>query len=129
MKNRSPIFPIILVFVVVNGALIALRSRLLSGGFDQSVLIWGNIFLFGLSIISFNLNKKALKAEKTAGFLKYFYLGFLIKFFVVIIAVAIYALSVPHVNKPAILTCMGLYLVYTFIETRQLLKESKQKDV
>ncbi len=105
-----------------------MKSRLVAWGFNMDVLILGNTFLFFLSIFTYFLHRKAIKAARTPEFLKYFYMAFLLKFFLTIALVVVYALVAAAINKPAILACMGLYLVYTFIETRLLLKASKRKN-
>jgi hypothetical protein len=47
---------------------------------------------------------------------------------VIAIAAFIYIqMAKKEVNKPALFACMGLYLVYTFIEISTLTKMLKQK--
>ncbi len=128
MNNRNLISPVVILFILVNAFLIVMKSRLQAWGFDIDVLLVGNTFLFLLSIFTYFLHRKAIKAARTPEFLKYFYLAFLLKFFLTIALVVVYALIANSINKPAILSCMGLYLVYTFIETRLLLKASKRKN-
>jgi hypothetical protein len=52
----------------------------------------------------------------------------MIKFFVCLAVVFIYIASVKkELNKPALFTCMGLYLVYTIMEVGILMKLLKKK--
>jgi hypothetical protein len=68
-----------------------------------------------------------MKATTTAGFLRSVYGSFMMKFLLVILIVSGYAfMFTDHINKPSLFTCMFLYLVYTFLETRALLKLSKK---
>ncbi len=128
MNNRNLISPVVILFIIINAFLLVMKSRLVAWGFNMDVLILGNTFLFLLSIFTYFLHRKAIKAARTPEFLKYFYMAFLLKFFLTIALVVVYALVAAAINKPAILACMGLYLVYTFIETRLLLKASKRKN-
>ena len=53
----------------------------------------------------------------------------MIKFFVCLIAAFIYfMLAKKNVNKPALIICMGLYIVYTVLEVAALQKLLKQKN-
>jgi hypothetical protein len=52
----------------------------------------------------------------------------MIKFFLIAIAAFVYIMvAKKNLNKPALITCMGLYLVYTFVEVSSLQKLLKQK--
>ena len=52
----------------------------------------------------------------------------MIKLFLCIIVALIYiAIYQKQLNKPALFTCMGLYLVYTFMEVSILMKMLKRK--
>ena len=57
------------------------------------------------------------------------YGGFIIKFFTVAVATSFTYIMITkkNVNKPALLSCMLLYVVYTFIEVKTLLGVLKQK--
>jgi len=52
----------------------------------------------------------------------------MIKLFICVIAALIYIfLFRKDVNRAALFTCMGLYLIYTFIEVSVLTKMLKEK--
>ena len=71
---------------------------------------------------------KGMHAATTAGFLRSVYGSFMIKLLLVAAIIFGYAFAFKNeLNKPALFTCMFLYLVYTFIEVRGLLKLSKDK--
>jgi|GEM_PF-4560008 len=59
-KNRKPILPIVVLFVVLNGFFIAGRGVLERWGVDQEVLIIGNVLLFGITLISYLVAIKGL---------------------------------------------------------------------
>lgn len=56
------------------------------------------------------------------------YGSFLIKFFVIALAAVIYIMMArKNVNKPALMICAGLYVLYAGIETSALMKMAKLK--
>jgi hypothetical protein len=127
MAVRKSLIPIFFLFVVVNSIGIVFRMRLNQKGFDVNVLLIGNLFLCAMTCLSFYLLQKGMKSTTTAGFLRSVYGSFMMKFLLVILVVFGYAFFYTvRINKPSLFTCMFLYLVYTFIETRALLKLSKK---
>ena len=90
---------------------------------DQDVLVFGNLLLFLITLISFLVARRGLNNSNPHAFVRSVYGGIMIKLFICIIAAFIYIASVgKSLNKPAFFTCMGLYLVYTFIEVSILTK-------
>jgi F0F1-type ATP synthase assembly protein I len=127
-NNRRPFLPVIILFIVLNGFFVAGKSILAKWGADQSVLILGNLILFLATLLSYQFSIRGLKSDNPQAVVRSVYGSFIIKFFVCIIAAFAYIMSVKkNVNKPALFTCMGLYLVYTFLEVSVLTKLSKQK--
>ncbi|HWJ27016.1 MAG TPA: hypothetical protein VNS32_10770 [Flavisolibacter sp.] len=129
--NRSetrPFLPIIIFFVILNALFIAGRHMLEQWNADQNVLIIGNALLFIITFISFTLARRGLSSANPHAFVRSVYGSIMIKLFVCIIAAFIYiSLNKAKLNKPALFTCMGLYLVYTFFEVSVLMKLLKQK--
>jgi hypothetical protein len=127
-NRRRPFLPAIILFIVLNGFFISGKSLLEKWGADQEVLIIGNLILFIVTLISYMLSIRGLKSDNPHAVVRSVYGSFMIKFFVCIIAAFAYIMSVKkNVNKPALFACMGLYLVYSFIEVSVLTKLSKQK--
>ena len=62
-NNRHPLFPIIIFFVMLNILFIADKNFLERHGFDQSVLIIGNLILFGATLLSFVLATNLLSTS------------------------------------------------------------------
>ncbi len=129
MRNRrKAIFPIVFLFIILNAFFISGRSLLERWGTDQEVLIIGNLVLFVIFLLSFFVAQKGLKTTNPHAFVRSVYGSMMIKFFICIIVVFIYiAMYKKELNKPALFTLMGLYLVYSFIEVATLTKMSKQK--
>lgn len=127
MLKGSPARPIVLLFVFLTSAFIIFRRALATNGFNVDVLLIGNIILLAISLVSYFLHTQGMKSTNTAAFLRNVYGGFMLKFFVVAIVVFGYAfIAREKINKPALFTLMGLYLVYTFLEMRVLLKQGKK---
>ena len=128
MRNKRPFMPVVLLFVILNAFFIAGRTWLERWNADQNVLIIGNALLFAITIISFLLAQKGLRNTNTHAFIRAIIGGIMIKLFVFVIAAFIYiSMFKKDINKPALFTCMGLYLVYTFFEVSVLTKQLKQK--
>ena len=128
MTSRRFFSPVFLLFFIVNAFMIGFRARLEKWGFDIEVMLIGNLVLCVITLLSFYMLNKGLQATSTAGFLRSVYGSFMIKLFLVAALVFGYVLlNKENINKPALFTCMFLYLVYTFVEIRGLLKLSKEK--
>jgi hypothetical protein len=128
MAVRQSLLPIFLFFVLVNGLATVFRTRLEGLGYDIDVLLIANLLLCAMTSFSFYLLYKGMKASTTAGFLKSVYGSFIFKLVLVASLVLGYVfLMKDQVNKHSLITAMFLYLVYTFVETRSLLKLFRQK--
>ena len=127
-NKRSILFPIIIFFLVTNVFFLTGKSFIERKGFDQSVLIIGNLILFVVTLLSFLLNKKNISAQNPNVFVRGVTLGTMLKLFVFAIAAFIYIyLFRSQLNKPALLTCMALYFIYTLMEVSILTKLLKEK--
>lgn len=120
--------PAILIFILLTALFISGKNFLIKKGFDQDVLILGNLFLFFITAISFWLMSNGLKTKNTQAFLRGVYGGMMLKLFSCMLFAFIYIITYRKaVNKPALFLCMGLYIVYTFIEVKALMKLSAAK--
>jgi hypothetical protein len=127
MLKGSPARPIVLLFIVLNALIIVFRRSLTSEGFFVDFLIIGNIILFAMTLLSFFLLYRGLKATSTPAFLRSVYGSFMVKFFIVLVAVFGYAfMNKGNLNKHSLFTLMFLYLVYTFLEIKTLMKLSRK---
>jgi hypothetical protein len=95
-------------------------------GADQNVLIIGNVLLFLITFVSYLIAVKGMNNKNPHAFVRSAYGSIMVKLFVCIIAAVIYiATYKKELNKPALFTLMGLYLLYTFIEVSVLTKSLK----
>ena len=127
-ENKKIFLPVIFVFIVLNGLIIVFKTFLEKNGFDRDFLIIANPFFFILSLAGFFLQRKGLQSDNTNVFIRGVYSAIIMKLFVCIIAVTIYAfIKTRSINRPAIFFSMGLYVIYTSIEVAALMKVAKGK--
>jgi hypothetical protein len=127
-NRRQPFFPIIILFIILTAIFISGRSLLTKWKMDQEVLIVGNLVLFTATLLSAWVSLKGINARTGRGAVRGVYGSFMIKFFICLAAAFIYIMiAKKNVNKPALFVCMGLYIVYTFLEVSILTKLSNQK--
>jgi hypothetical protein len=128
-KNRFRAFiPVLLIFVILNGMFITGRPWLRRLDADQDVVIIGNVLLFLITLASYAIAQKGLNHPNPHAFVRSVYSGLMIKLFVCIIAAFLYISAFrANVNKAALFTCMGLYLLYSFVEVSILMKQLKRK--
>lgn len=109
--------PIVLLFVIINALAISFRERWITWNVDQDVVIGGNLFLFIVTFFSFLIAKRGLQHKNPNVFMRSVYGSIMFKMFLSLIAAFIYiAIYKKELNKAGLFICMGLYLVYTFLE-------------
>jgi hypothetical protein len=128
-KNKLKGFlPVIFIFVVLTGFFVSGKNILQRWNVDQDVVIIGNALLFIITLFSFLLSQRGLEHSNPHVFVRSVYLSMMLKLFACIIAAFVYiSMYQTNLNKPALFICMGLYLVYTFLEVSVLMKMLKQK--
>ena len=120
--------PVMLLFVLLNAFFIFGKNMLDRWGADQQVLIIGNALLFVITLASFMLAQKGLNNPNSHAFVRAVYSGIMIKLFLCLAAAFIYiSTNKAKLNKPALFICMGLYLIYTFMEVSSLMKLLREK--
>ena len=120
--------PVIALFVFINSLVFIFKTFLQLHDFDIEFLLAANMILFLLCFSGFFLQMKALKSSNMNAFIRGVYSSLLLKIFIVIFALGLYLFIVRgKVNKPALFTSMGLYILYTALEVAQLMKISRKK--
>lgn len=129
MKRKSKAFtPVILFFIISNAFLLVFKGRMEEWGFDRNVVVIGNAILFAITGISYMMAQRGLSHTNPNVFFRAVYGSIMIKLFICMIAAFIYiSMNKADLNKPALFTCMGLYLVYTFMEVAVLMKQLREK--
>ena len=116
MFNKS-VLPLVLLFLVTASLTLVFSKTLMQHGIDWQVLIGGNLFIYIVTMVSMQLLRQGLNAATTYAFLTRAYGGIMLKLFACAAAAFVYIfVNGSKLNKPALFTCMGLYMVYTFME-------------
>lgn len=128
-RNRYGVLaPVVLLFIIVNALAIGLRTRWMAWSVDQDVLIIGNLVLFLLTLASFFIARRGLYKSNQHAFNRAVMTGIMVKMFLaIVVAFAYIATYKKDLNKPALFICMGLYLLYTFLEVSALTRSLRTK--
>lgn len=123
---RKFYLPIIAVLCTVLFAVIFYWCNL-HPEYDMQALMVANGLLAVLSIVSFFMLKKKAKEERPQAFVNGVYGATLLRLMVCMGSIFIYLyMNKGHLHKPSIFAMMGLYIVYTFVETITASKEMKK---
>ncbi len=127
--NKSllqPIRPLFIVFLLINALALSGKSLLAKNNISQDLLIIGNLILFLVMLVSYVITYRSLHSSNSQAFIRAMYGSFLIKFFFLAIAAFVYIMMAKkNVNKPGLGLCALLYIIYTAIEIRALMKTLK----
>lgn len=117
------------VFVVITAALFTLKSWLLQSlGVHFEVLVTGNTAMALITLISYSLNRKGLKADNPNVFVRSVYGSTLAKLMLCAVGIIVYVLlNRSAVSKATIFLLMFFYLVYTVFETTYLVRSSTRQ--
>jgi hypothetical protein len=129
MKNRiygRAFLPILAVFLVSSSLILLGASVLREWKTDSGALLVGDELFFGLTAISYLLHIKSLRSPNPHVFVRMIYSSLIIKMMVCMVAALLYGWLAKSVNKNAILGCFILYVIYTFLEVRALMKFIKK---
>lgn len=127
MTVRMAMRPLYIFFILIKVIGLVFYKQFKSAGIDPDVFLLGNIFVFVLTMVSFYMLNKGLKAKATFNFMSAVYGSFLMKLIVGAGAVVAYVLLAgAEKNLPAIFASMFLYLFYTFLEIKALLELLKK---
>lgn len=120
--------PVLFLFIASNAFFLTASTLASRKNIDLDIVIGGNLVLFIATTVSFFLYYKALRNNNVQAFLRLIYGGMFLKMMICLFAVFLYIMIAgKSVNKGAIIICLFLYLVYSFIEVVLLFKQSKQR--
>ena len=114
--------PLLIIFILINAFAITGKSWLEKNSVDQSVLIAGNLLLFLVSLTAFLITYRSLRSSNPQAFVRAMYGSF-----IAIVAFVYIMVARKNVNKPGLIACGVLYIVYTVLETGALMKLLKQR--
>lgn len=125
---HSPLRPLLIIFAALSAFFITGKAWLAKSGIDITLVVIGNLLLFVVSIAAYFILQKSLKSSNPHAFVRSVNAGFIIKFMVIAIAAFIYIyMAGKNLNKPGLLMCAGIYIIYTTVETMALMKTLKKR--
>ena len=128
MKNKKPLLSLVLLFILLNCLFFVGKNRLENNGVSQEVLLGGNLVLFLATFLSLFIYLKSLNSANAQASVRGMYGSFMIKFFICLVAAFVYILMAKkNLNKPALVICLGLYIVYTVVEVSALQRLLKRR--
>ncbi|MBN9380741.1 MAG: hypothetical protein J0H74_08255 [Chitinophagaceae bacterium] len=116
----AAVFGIVLLLVLTSRNWLAAQWNM-----DYRVVLVGNTVLFIATAFSFYLYSKSLRNNNVQVFLRMMYSSLLVKMVLCLAAVLIYLFVSRDVNKAGIIASLALYVVYTYIEVKVLMRLSK----
>lgn len=127
-QSVKDFLPPTFLFIILNAGFIIFSGRLEEWGFDVKVLLIGNIILFFITSVSYTMGVKGLQSGSHHAFFRLIYGSFLLKLLLLAGAALAYIMTVrSDVNKPALIFCAVLYVLYTFAEVRTLVRLARKK--
>ncbi len=95
--------------------------------FRAPVLMWGTLVLASISLLTFGLTHRASGKTNPHQFVRGVMGSTFLKFALCVLAAGVYLfLERKNINKPDLYCLMGLYVVYTILETGLLFSQSKK---
>jgi hypothetical protein len=114
----------IVVFVALTAAFSGMRMY--TPQFNFPLLMTGNTIMLALSLVSYFLITRQLKKRPEA-FIRGVYGSSFLKLFVSIIGIITYVIvDKPNIHKPSLFVLLGIYAVYSGVETVLLSRMAKE---
>lgn len=115
---------IIVVFVGLTIMFFGMRTYMPE--FNFALLMTGNVIMLVLSLLSYFMVVKQLQRRPEA-FVRGVYGSSFLKLFVCIIGIITYAIvNKPNIHKPSLFVLLGIYAVYSAVETFMLSRLAKE---
>lgn len=122
------LLPFLIIFLVIFLLLKMFAPELEAYHFDVSFIRAAHIIIFLLTLLGMWIQLRASKSTNINAFLRGIYTSLLMKMFVLVGAIFIYiSVAGGTINQNAILTCFGIYVIYTAAEVILLLKIIRKK--
>jgi hypothetical protein len=119
--------PITIVFILINAVCIIFGEKLDAKGINHIVLIYANLILFAITLITSFIHIKSSLNTNPYAFVRSVTLSSFIKLIVIGVSVVIYLLAAgPNRSIYAIIAAMACYIVYTILEVNGAMKLNKQ---
>ena len=126
MMNKTT-YVFVLLLLIVQGTFTMSRTWLSAHEVNVTILSGANFLLFLVTILSAGITAKSFTNPNLQASIRAVMLSFMIKFFVLALAAFIYIYKERKaVNLPALYGAAFLYIVYTGVEIRLLLRALKK---
>ncbi len=120
--------PIVIMFIILNGVLIALQHKLENKNIKIDVVLIANLLLFGVSMLNIWFQMKSLRNPNSAAVIRGLMAGTFIKLFVLASTAMIYLVAAgQNRSVNSVFVAMGLYILYTWLEVRISLRLNPKK--
>lgn len=115
------------VFIPVMLLIALFNAGIKSAGLDPWVLAGGNLILYLITVVALYFHLKGLSDKNVQAFFRSVYASMLMRMFLCVLAVMIYAIySGERLNKYSLLICFLFYFIYTFFELKIILARLKK---
>jgi hypothetical protein len=119
---------VVVVLVFLWGVLVGGRSWLVSQGINPTVVLVGNMIVWGATMLSLFVLLRGERTAKPQTFVRSMYASFMLRFFLILIAAFAYIMTAKkEVNKPALMILGGLYILYAALEISAMMRSLKNK--
>ena len=115
-QSLKNFLPAIILFLVLNSGFLTMMKKWESWGFDYSVLMFGNLIVFGISFLSYWMAMKGLTTKNNHAFFRWVYGSVMLKLFLLAGVAFVYIMmSKKEVNKPGLFFLYGIiYSLYVY---------------
>ena len=125
----KPYKPLLILFVMINACILVLKGRLGNLSIKYEVVTVANILLFLFTLISLLLQVKAAANKNPNAIVRAVMAGMGIKLIGFATALLVYISMVgKEKSNPSVYVCLGLYLIYMWLEVRLFLKQNPKKN-
>ena len=127
---REFLRPLIVFFIAANALCLVFGAWLDAKGIDHIVLMYANLILFLLTVITSVLHIKAINTNNPYAFVRGITVSAFIKLIVIGASVLLYLSTAGEKrNIYAIAAAMLLYIVYTILEVTGAMRMNRKKNV
>lgn len=104
------------------------KNHMINWGLDFDVLFVGNLLLYAITAVALSFHLKGVKNKNPNVFFRMVYGSMILRMFLCIIIVVVYALLAGNaLNKYSLLLCFVFYFLYSFLEVRRVFGLLKNK--
>ena len=120
--------PLVILFVVISIVILLCKRLMEQNNIPVNFIFGANVIVFVITFLGFIVQMRGASASNINAFLRGVYASLLLKMFIVLGAVFIYALATDgSIHQVALLLSLALYIIYTAVEVMQLMKIVRNK--